>query len=93
MKPGRYLYIATNEHKKGFFDPLKSVYKVLQLEDFKFLWAKKSAWWNQTIAAVGSTPPPTFDGYQAVRSCCVEGEWNEDEGDVYSGTWVDIGTS
>ncbi|CAI5463876.1 unnamed protein product [Closterium sp. Yama58-4] len=46
IKPGRHVYIASNERTPGFFSPLASLYKIHVLSDYRHLWAPSSDWYN-----------------------------------------------
>ncbi|CAI5967258.1 unnamed protein product [Closterium sp. NIES-65] len=46
IKPGRHVYIASNERTPGFFSPLASLYKIHVLSDYRHLWAPGSDWYN-----------------------------------------------
>ncbi|WVZ59160.1 hypothetical protein U9M48_009352 [Paspalum notatum var. saurae] len=62
---GRYLYIATDEPDKSFFDPLKEKYKTQFLDDFKDLWDENSEWFTET-KELSNGKPVEFDGYMRV---------------------------
>lgn len=69
VKPGRTLYIATNEKKLSLFEPLSSVYKVRFLQNFSQFWEKGSAWWNWRKEHLKSDSiEPYFDGAMKVGS-------------------------
>lgn len=62
---GRYLYIATNEPDKSFFNPLKEKYKTHFLDDFKYLWDENSEWFTET-KELSNGQPVEFDGYMRI---------------------------
>uniref|UniRef100_A0ACD5ZRJ7 Uncharacterized protein n=1 Tax=Avena sativa TaxID=4498 RepID=A0ACD5ZRJ7_AVESA len=62
---GRYLYIATDEPDKSFFDPLNNKYKTRFLDDFKDLWDENSEWYAET-KELNNGNPVEFDGYMRV---------------------------
>ncbi|CAL4925255.1 unnamed protein product [Urochloa decumbens] len=62
---GRYLYIATNEPDKSFFDPLNGKYKTRFLDDFNDLWAENSEWFTET-KELSNGKSVEFDGYMRV---------------------------
>jgi hypothetical protein len=62
---GRYLYIATDEADKSFFDPLNSKYQTRFLDDFKDLWDENSEWYAET-KELNNGNPVEFDGYMRV---------------------------
>nr|GLL31763.1 uncharacterized protein LOC109160053 [Ipomoea trifida] len=66
IKPGRYLYIATNEPFYNYFDKLRPHYKVHLLDDYKHLWSNVSEWYNETTLLNGGKPVD-FDGYMRVE--------------------------
>ena len=66
VKEGRTLYIASDEFQKGFFHPLKKLYKVKMAEDFQHLWSQGSDWYKASVEIAGDKPPPTFDNFQQV---------------------------
>jgi hypothetical protein len=43
------VYIATNEMDTGFFEPLRSTYKLHFLDKFNDLWDENSEWYNETM--------------------------------------------
>ncbi|GJM84706.1 hypothetical protein PR202_ga00399 [Eleusine coracana subsp. coracana] len=61
----RYLYIATDEPDKSFFDPLKEKYKTQFLGDFKDLWDENSEWYAET-KELSNGKLVDFDGYMRV---------------------------
>lgn len=67
--PGSKLYIATNERKPHFFDPLKSIYDVYMLEDFNKLWSKGSQWERNMRPILGKKA--NFDTYMQVTRLLV----------------------
>nr|GMD14896.1 uncharacterized protein LOC109160053 [Ipomoea batatas] len=66
IKPGRHLYIATNEPFYNYFDKLRPHYKVHLLDDYKHLWSNVSEWYNETTLLNGGKPVD-FDGYMRVE--------------------------
>ncbi|GAB2286971.1 hypothetical protein Dimus_021359 [Dionaea muscipula] len=66
VKPWRNLYIATNEPFYNYFDKLRSHYKVHLLDDYKYLWANTSEWYNETKSLNGGHPID-FDNYMRVE--------------------------
>ena len=64
MSTHQRLYVASDEHTPGFFDPLKKVYEVYMLEDFAHLWAPGSAWHTSYSKMEG--PNPFFDAKMKV---------------------------
>nr|GMD10980.1 uncharacterized protein LOC109160053 [Ipomoea batatas]GMD17998.1 uncharacterized protein LOC109160053 [Ipomoea batatas]GMD19385.1 uncharacterized protein LOC109160053 [Ipomoea batatas] len=66
IKPGRHLYIATNEPFYNYFDKLRPHYKVHLLDDYKYLWSNVSEWYNETTLLNGGKPVD-FDGYMRVE--------------------------
>lgn len=51
IRPGRRIYISTNERTPGFFAPLRRKYRVHMLRQYKHLWSNRSHWykWSRTI--------------------------------------------
>ncbi|GJP43020.1 hypothetical protein CLOM_g2526 [Closterium sp. NIES-68] len=64
VAPGRTLYIATNEKTPGFFDPLKKVYPIRMFQDFHYLWAPGTPWFDGYMRLLG--PDPKMDAYMEV---------------------------
>ncbi|CAI5530999.1 unnamed protein product [Closterium sp. Naga37s-1] len=64
VEPGRTLYIATNEHAPGFFDPLKRLYDIRLWQDFKHLWVPGTMWYDGYEKISGAHP--TMDTYMEV---------------------------
>lgn len=68
IPPGRTVYIATDERNYTFFEPLWEKYKVHLLDEYDWLWAKGSAWYNASLRIQRSTTvgnrsgEPEFDG-------------------------------
>ncbi|GJP43013.1 hypothetical protein CLOM_g2521 [Closterium sp. NIES-68] len=65
VAPGRTLYIATNEQTPGFFNPLRTLYKLYRLEDFLGLWQPGTTWFD-TYAEIMGVSEPVFDPYMEV---------------------------
>ncbi|CAI5461445.1 unnamed protein product [Closterium sp. Yama58-4] len=65
VAPGRTLYIATNERTPGFFDPLRTLYKLYRLEDFEHLWHQGTPWFDVYVEMLGVSEP-AFDPYMQV---------------------------
>ncbi|KAF4388399.1 hypothetical protein CsatB_015482 [Cannabis sativa] len=65
VRPGRHLYIATNEPYYNYFDKLRSQYKVHLLDDYNVLWGNTSEWYNETMQ-LNNNRPVEFDGYMRV---------------------------
>lgn len=65
IEDGRNLYIATNEPKTSFFDPLKDKYSTHFLDDYKDLWDENSEWYSET-KKLNNGVPVEFDGYMRV---------------------------
>ncbi|CAI5967252.1 unnamed protein product [Closterium sp. NIES-65] len=67
IKPGRHVYIASNERTPGFFSPLASLYKIHVLSDYSHLWAPGSDWYNacwelmQRQRVIHGETGPVFD--------------------------------
>ncbi|GJP43048.1 hypothetical protein CLOM_g2551 [Closterium sp. NIES-68] len=93
VAPGRTLYIATNENTTGFFDPLKSLYDIRLLQDFKHLWDPGTMWYDGY--ANFARPRPTMDAYMEViveysvltLAKCVVETFNDLTSDNATGTW------
>ncbi|CAI7784765.1 unnamed protein product [Closterium sp. NIES-53] len=64
VAPGRTLYIATNEKTPGFFDPLKAIYTIRMFQDFHYLWAPGTPWYDGYTRLLG--PDPKMDAYMEV---------------------------
>jgi hypothetical protein len=62
----RDVYIATNEMDTGFFEPLRSTYKLHFLDEFNDLWDRNSEWYNETMV-LSNGKPVEFDGYMRVE--------------------------
>ncbi|CAI5980456.1 unnamed protein product [Closterium sp. NIES-65] len=65
VAPGRTLYIATNEKTPGFFDPLKAIYTIRMFQDFHYLWAPGTPWYDGYTRLLG--PDPKMDAYMEAR--------------------------
>ncbi|KAF5725523.1 hypothetical protein HS088_TW23G00246 [Tripterygium wilfordii] len=62
IQPWRHLYIATNEPFYGYFDKLRSQYKVHLLDDYKELWGNTSDWYYET-RLLNNGRPVELDGF------------------------------
>lgn len=58
----RKVYIASNEPYLHYFDRLREPFEVHMLEEFSYLWAENSEWWNET-RRIAPGRNITFDGY------------------------------
>lgn len=68
--------MATNEDAPHFFDPLKDVYVISSIADYRNLWVEGSGWWNESSQLFPKNDSAPFDGMMEV-SACVEGEGKE----------------
>ena len=66
MRPGRRLYIATNERTAGFFEPLRQLYRIFQLSDFQYLWGPGSTWEQAYREMFPQIANVQFDSYMQV---------------------------
>ncbi|KAJ7191986.1 hypothetical protein O6H91_Y522500 [Diphasiastrum complanatum] len=66
IEEGRNVYIATNEVLPGYFDKLRTSYKIHLLDDYKHLWAPGSEWYNET-KALNNGHSVDFDGQMRVE--------------------------
>jgi hypothetical protein len=65
IEDGRNVYIATNEPKTSFFDPLKDKYSTHFLDEYKDLWDENSEWYSE-MTKLNNGNPVEFDGYMRV---------------------------
>ncbi|CAI5463900.1 unnamed protein product [Closterium sp. Yama58-4] len=67
IKPGRHVYIASNERTPGFFSPLASLYKIHVLSDYRHLWGRGSKFHRDLKALLRTlnltTVKPELDAY------------------------------
>ncbi|KAH6776165.1 calcium ion-binding protein [Perilla frutescens var. hirtella] len=62
IEDGRNVYIATNEARTWFFDPLKEKYSIHFLDDYRDLWDTNSDWYYETMK-LNNGNAVEFDGY------------------------------
>lgn len=58
----RKVWIASNEPYSHYFDRLREPFEVHVLQDFSYLWAENTEWWNAT-RKLAPGRNVTFDGY------------------------------
>lgn len=46
IRPGRRIYVSTNERTPGFFAPLERKYRVHMLGQYQHMWSNHSGWYN-----------------------------------------------
>lgn len=62
IEDGRTVYIATNEPRTSFFNPLKDKYSIHFLDEYKDLWDTSSDWFYETTK-LNNGNAVEFDGY------------------------------
>eukprot|EP00850_Spirogloea_muscicola_P017900 SM000158S02032 [mRNA] locus=s158:250308:252106:+ [translate_table: standard] len=68
LQPNSTVYIATDERRRRYFEPLRSFFNVYTLQDFEHLWADGSEWHTEVAALVSAQhlpggSVPEFDGF------------------------------
>eukprot|EP00850_Spirogloea_muscicola_P011316 SM000070S21282 [mRNA] locus=s70:18034:19862:+ [translate_table: standard] len=68
LQPNSTVYIATDERRRSYFEPLKSFFNVYTLQDFEHLWADGSEWYTEVAALISEQHlpgglVPEFDGF------------------------------
>ena len=64
---GSSLYLATDEDAPDFFDPLKDLYIISAIGDFRHAWVEGSCWWNKSSNLFSPNDTVPFDGMMEVR--------------------------
>ena len=64
---GSTLYLATDEDAPNFFDPLKDLYVISTIGDFRHAWGEGSYWWNKSSNLFSPEDSVPFDGMMEVE--------------------------